>query len=143
MKVCKIDFEVIKQYWIEVDHFREPNKLIKPFVRRLGPHKTIFDNPRRIAYGLFCDGKLIGVTQLVQWSNTQVRYRTLNIRENFRGKNLGWYLLETAYNTDWRGCGNLFGWVRDTHYEWALRHKFFVIDSSWIDNHIAMERIMQ
>jgi len=50
MKVCKIDFEVIKQYWIEVDHFREPNKLIKPFVRRLGPHKTIFDNPRRIAY---------------------------------------------------------------------------------------------
>lgn len=140
--VKQIDFETLKNYWIEVDHFKDPNKRIVEVIKYLGPHTTPYSDPRRIAYGLYSNDILIGATQLVQWNKTHVRYRTLNVREEYRGQDLGWLLLSTAYKKDWQGCGNLFGWIRDTHFKWALRHNFVKYDNEWVDNHIAMERLM-
>lgn len=139
-EVKHIDFETIKNYWIEVDHFKDPNKRIVEVIKYLGPHTTPYDNPKRISYGLYDTDKLIGATQLVQWNETHVRYRTLNIRKEYRGQGLGWKLLETAYKTDWQGQGKLFGWIRNTHHRWAVSHGFIEIDSEWYDNHIGMEK---
>jgi len=142
MDIKEIDFETLKNYWIEVDHFKDPNKRIVEVIRSLGPHITTYSDPRRIAYGLYSGNTLIGATQLVQWSDTHVRYRTLNVREQFRGQDLGWYLLSSAYEKDWKGRGKLFGWIRNTHYPWAKKHGFVDLDSKWTDDHIAMERDM-
>lgn len=142
MDIKEIDFETLRSYWIEVDHFKDPNKRIVEVIKYLGPHTTPYSDPRRIAYGLYSNDILIGATQLVQWSKTHVRYRTLNIREEYRGQGLGWLLLSTAYERDWTGHGNLFGWIRDTHYNWAHAHNFVKYDKEWTDDHIAMERKM-
>lgn len=142
MIVKEITFETIKQYWIEVNHFNDPNKKIVEIIKKLGPYSTTYSDPRRISYGLFDKDRLIGVTHLVQWTENQVRYRTLNVRKEYRGNNLGWFLLENSYKKDWQGCGNLFGWIRDTHYNWAKLHNFIEVDYQWHDKHIAMERKM-
>jgi GNAT superfamily N-acetyltransferase len=140
--VKEIDFETLKNYWIEVDHFKDPNKRIVEVIKYLGPHTTPYHDPRRIAYGLYDNDKLIGATQLVQWEENRVRYRTLNVREEYRGEGFGWFLLASAYERDWKGCGKLFGWIRDTHYNWAKVHGFVEIDDKWTNDHIAMERKM-
>ena len=140
--VKKINFETIRDYWIEVNHFDDPNKQIHEVIYTLGPHNNPYEDPRRISYGLFDEEKLIGATQLVQWSETHVRYRTLNVREQYRGKDLGWYLLNTAYHQDWQMFEYIFGWIRDTHWNWAKRHDFVETDQHWTDNHIAMQRLM-
>ena len=140
--VKQIDFNTLKNYWIEVDHFKDPNKRIVEVIKYLGPHTTTYSDPKRIAYGLYNNETLIGATQLVQWSPTHVRYRTLNIREEYRGQDLGWYLVSAAWQQAWQGNGKLFGWVRNTHYNWATAHKFTELDTAWTDDHIAMERIM-
>lgn len=140
--IREIDYETLKRYWIEVDHFQDPNKKIIEIIKYLGPHVTPYTNPRRIAYGLYDKNELIGVTQLVQWNETHIRYRTLNIRKQYRGQGLGWFLLLTSYNRHWKGSGNLFGWVIDTHYKWAINHGFRDLDKQWTNDHIAMERIM-
>ena len=143
MDIKKIDFDTLKNYWIEVDHFKDPNKRIVEVIRYLGPHTTPYNDPRRIAYGLYSNDTLIGATQLVQWNETHVRYRTLNIKKEYRGKDLGWHLLSNAWKMDWKGCGKLFGWIRNTHCPWALAHGFTELDQAWTDDHIAMERVMQ
>jgi hypothetical protein len=145
MKVKQIDFDTLKDYWIEVDHFKDPNKRIVEVIRYLGPHTTPYSSPKRTAYGMYTpDRELIGATQLVQWNESHVRYRTLNIREEYRGVGLGWQLLRKAW-IDFKGLDstdNLFGWIRHTHYDWAEAHGFTVIDDCWIDGHIGMERKM-
>ena len=69
MDVARISFKDLKSYWIEVDHFKDPNKKIREVVRTLGPYRTEMPDPRRFSYGLFDDGRLVGVTHLVQWSD--------------------------------------------------------------------------
>jgi len=140
--VKRIDFKTLKNYWIEVDHFKDSNKRIVEIIKYLGPHTTPYSDPKRIAYGLYDGDMLIGATQLVQWNETHVRYRTLNVREAYRGQGLGWYLLTSSYYQDWKRCGKLFGWIRNTHYPWARAHGFVEIDNKWTDDHIAMERKM-
>ena len=78
----------------------------------------------------------------MKWNETHIRYRTLNVKKQYRGKNLGWYLLSNAWN-DWKNQGKLFGWIRDTHYDWAVKHNFVKIQNYWTDKHIAMERDMK
>jgi len=102
LEVRRIDFEEMKQYWIEVDHFKQPGKKIREVVRRLGPYECTIDDPRRVSYGLFHDNKMIGGTHLVQWDARWLRYRTLNIRKSYRGPDLGWILLRQAVNMDWQ-----------------------------------------
>ena len=53
MNVRRISFDELKSYWIEVDHFRDPDKKIREVVRRLGPMESSIADPRRESYGLF------------------------------------------------------------------------------------------
>ncbi len=144
MDVNRISFEEIKSYWVEVDHFGIPNKRIKDVVRRLGAHQSTLENPRRISYGLFDNGRMIGVTHLVEWSQQWLRYRTINVREQYRGRDLGWYLLRTAVNMDWQDWKTpdkyVFGWVKRDHLAWSLAHGFKPVDDRWHEDHIAVVR---
>lgn len=141
MDVVHISFNDLKSYWVEVDHFKDPNKKIRELVRYLGPYKSEMTNPRRFSYGLFDGPDLVGVTHLVQWSDALVRYRTLNVRPSHRGRDLGSFLLISAIIMDWRAqdC-DLFGWIRRDHQPWALAHGFDPLDGSWHDDHIAMTK---
>ena len=135
--VKKITFPEIKNYWIEVDHFKEPNKKVIEVITSLGHLKNTLEQPRRQSYGLFLRERLIGVTKLVEWENEFVRYRTLNIRKEFRGSDLGWSLLMEAYSDGWQQR-NLFGWVRRSHYDWSRSKGFVELDGIWNEDHIAM-----
>lgn len=137
MDTKEIDFETLKNYWIEVEHFPAEH-VIKDVIRVLGAHITPYSSPKRIAYGLYSNNKLIGATQLVQWDKGVVRYRTINIRKEYRGKDLGWMLISNALKMHWTDYNKLFGWVKLTHFDWARKHGFKEIDTDWTDGHIAM-----
>lgn len=139
-RIKHIDFESLKSYWIQVDHFRDPSKRILDVISTLGPYKTIYKDPKRQAYGLFNEDKIIGVTQLVEWEPHLIRYRTINILPEYRGNDLGWFLLEGAWKMDWSHCDTMMGWVRDTHYDWSLKHGFKE-EGDWYDGHIRMEKV--
>lgn len=141
MDVARISFSLLKSYWIEVDHFKDPDKNIRELVRRLGPYVSELSDPRRFSYGLYDNEKLVGVTHLVQWSDALVRYRTLNVLQSHRGRDLGAFLLGSAIKLDWRGLDHdLFGWIRREHQPWALNHGFMPLDGTWHDDHIAMTK---
>ena len=144
MDVNRITFDDIKSYWIEVDHFGDPKKKIREVVRQLGAHETPLEDPRRFSYGLFDDGQLIGVTHLVEWSQHWLRYRTINVRKQYRGRDLGWFLLCSAVNMDWQDWKTpdkcVFGWVKRNHLAWSLAHDFKPVDDRWHDDHIAVVR---
>lgn len=142
MQVRHIEFEVIKNYWIEVNHFNDPNKKYAPIVRQLGHLNCELPNPKWYCYGLFDGPLLIGVTQFIEWSQDTVRYRTLNIRPAYRGRDLGRFLVFEAYKMDWSQFRYLFGWVRESHYAWARRQNFKEVDGVWNDGHIAMIKNM-
>ncbi len=142
MDVTLISFDDLKSYWVEVDHFGNPDKKIREVVRRLGPYESAITDPRRASYGLFDGEQLVGVTPLVQWNDSWVRYRTLNVSRTHRGRDLGWFLLRSAIDTDWRDWKAadkyVFGWVRRDHQAWSIAHDFKPFDGRWHDNHIAM-----
>ncbi len=139
MDVARISFSVLKSYWIEVDHFKDPHKKIREVVRRLGPYESVTLDPRRFSYGLYDNEELVGVTHLVQWSDHLVRYRTLNVRHSHRGRDLGAFLLKSAIKLDWLPSDHdLFGWIRREHQPWAINHGFKPLDGTWHDDHIAM-----
>ncbi|MEE8257886.1 MAG: acyl carrier protein [Acidobacteriota bacterium] len=146
MEVKRIHFEELKHYWIEVDHFKKPDKKIREVVRVLGPYACTIDDPRRESYGLFRDGKMIGGTHLVQWDARWLRYRTLNVREPYRGPDLGWILLRRAINLDWQDWKvpdrYLFGWIRRPHVPWSLAHGFKKIGGRWHEDHLGMIRTL-
>ncbi len=147
VKIERIPFRELKQYWIEVDHFHRPDKKIREVVRTLGPYICTIENPRRQSYGIFLSGKLIGVTHLVQWDGHWLRYRTLNIREPYRGPDdLGWKLLRRAVDMDWRDWKidgrYLFSWARRSHVPWSLAHGFETVDNNWHGEHMAMRRTL-
>jgi N-acetylglutamate synthase-like GNAT family acetyltransferase len=141
MDVERISFDDLKSYWIEVDHFKDPNKKIRELVRKLGPYESEMMDPRRFSYGLYDKGELVGATHLVQWSDHLVRYRTLNVRQSHRGKDHGSFLLKSAINMDWHSSDHdLFGWIRREHQPWAIIHGFKPLDGTWHDDHIAMTK---
>ncbi len=145
VEIERISFAELKQYWIEVDHFRQPDKKIREVVRTLGPYTCAIEDPRRQSYGMLVDGGLIGVTHLVQWDGNWLRYRTLNIREAYQGpEDLGWKLLRRAVDMDWRDWKldgrYLFSWARRSHVAWSLAHGFEAVTDTRHGEHIAMRR---
>ena len=123
METRQISWETLKAYWKEVNHFNfHPGKKYKEIITQLGPFK-IECEPRCQAYGLF-DNKLIGVTQLTEWSpqKSWIRFRTINIREEYRNQELGWKLLLDALN-EWN-YEFLFGWLRQDYYHARFFSKF-------------------
>ncbi len=146
MEVKRIRFEDLKRYWIKFDHFKKPGKTIREVVRILGPYECTIDDPRRESYGLFHDGEMIGGTHLVQWDGRWLRYRTLNVREPYRGRDLGWVLLYRAVNLDWQDWKvpgrYLFGWIRRPHVPWSLAHGFKETGGKWHEDHVGMIRAL-
>ena len=146
MDVNRISFDQLKAYWIEVDHFADPGKKFRNVVRSLGDSRSPLADPARFSYGLFDSGELIGVTHLVQWDEDWLRYRTLNIRQGYRSRDLGWYLLRTAVAQDWKdgvpAPPYIFGCVRRQHQGWSIAHGFTPAAGRWVDGHIAMIKPM-
>ena len=144
MVVNRVHFEELQRYWIEVDHFKKPGKKIREVVRILGPYECTIDDPRRESYGLFHDGGIIGVTQLMQWDARWLRYRTLNVRTPYRGRGLGWMPLLGAVDLDWRDWKvpgrYLFGGIRRPHLSWSLAHGFKGTGGRWHEDHMGMIR---
>ncbi len=140
LRIEPISFSTIKTYWIEVDHFQDPNKTYVEFPRTLGHLSSNIQSPKSQCYGLYATTQLIGVTQLIEWAPLMVRYRTINIRPEYRGQDLGYFLLETAVTRDWQNFRQLFGWVRRPHYAWSIQHGFKELDGIWTDDHIAMTK---
>ena len=56
MDVTRISFDDLKSYWVEFDHFRDPDKKTREVVRQLGLYESAITDPRRASYGLF-DGE--------------------------------------------------------------------------------------
>lgn len=140
MRVEKISFDQLCDYWRKVNHFNDPNKKYDEVISRLGHHVTPFRDPPRASYGLFDGSNLIGATHLVKWNENWLRMRTINIRAEYRGRNLGQFLLQTALEKNWRDENTLFGWFRDSAYPWALKQGFLAVDHQWQDQHIAMTK---
>ncbi len=46
MDVTRISFDDLKSYWVEFDHFGDPDKKIREVVRRLGPYESTITDPR-------------------------------------------------------------------------------------------------
>lgn len=147
IEVKQIDFDTLVAYWKEVNHFNDPDKKYRLHVKKLGPFTTEYENPRIISYGLFDtywgSGQMIGATQLVEWKKpSTIRFRTINIRKEYRHQDLGWYLLEEAHAMDWPAYDKLFGWMALRKLDWALDHGFEVIEGSEQNNHIGVIKEM-
>ena len=145
--VKEIRFDDLKTFWIDNDHFENPlTKRYPLLIKQLGIHKCTYETPAYKCYGLFYEDKygelMIGGTMLTQWQPNRIRYRTLHIVKEHRGNDLGWHLLETAWNMHWKGMGHLWGHIKDTHYRWALSHGFWETDTRWTDEHIGMYKVM-
>jgi hypothetical protein len=106
-------------------------------IQRIGHFKNYIQNQQVIDYGLFSGGDLIGVTVIYQWNLTWARFRTIHIKKEFRGNNLGASLLATAYKEHWPSkC--LIGWMRKSIFSWAHKFGFEDIDNVVNDQHRLM-----
>ena len=85
---------------------------------------------------------MIGETQLVEWNSAVVRFRTINIRKEWRNQNLGWCLLEESFNQDWSDHMSMFGWLKINKLNWAQNLGFTTIGDEK-DNHIGVIREMR
>lgn len=139
--IKRIDWHTLVEYWKTVDHFKDPNKRYNTHINQLGPYFTPYKNPRKINYGLYDGDNLIGVTQLVEWQKNIVRYRTINVLNTYRGEDLGWRLLYSAWASDWTDYEHLIGWIRGNHIAWAEDHGFEKY-GDYMDDHIMMIRDM-
>ncbi len=137
-KVRHIEYEKVSDFWRENEHFsREDLKGGVFDVKRLGHFRNFIQNPKTLSYGLYKGEDLIGVTAFYQWNLAWVRFRTIHIKEEFRGHNLGASLLAKAYFND---CPSksIFGWMRSNIYGWAEKFGFEAIDQVINDQHKAM-----
>jgi hypothetical protein len=135
IKVKEISFDTLKTYWTDQKHF-DADHDCKEVVRYLGTHINAYTDPKRKCYGLYYLDEIIGGTQLVQWNEDVVRYRTINVKPKYRGYDLGWYLIQQGLQ-DFQ-CSKLFGWIKHNHIDWAKKHGFYEVDHCWTDKHIAM-----
>ncbi len=132
MHIQKLSFVQIKKYWIDNNHFSNVDgKKINRVVNQLGPYTIEVDHPRIQAYGLIDNDTIIGVTQFHQWTDNEVRFRTINIIDEYRGSNLGYAFLETLINQEWDTMLRLIGWLREPAFPWAQRNGFFKTNGIW------------
>lgn len=134
---------MLKDYWIEVEHFHVPNKNINEKVTKLGPYKSKFSAADQftISYGLFDDMYMIGGTQILQWDNNTIRWRTNNIRETHRGEGLFYQFLSSIVKEDWNKNDWLIGWFRSSATWWPPRYNFQEYDGI-IHSHDGDQYIM-
>ncbi|NQY99630.1 MAG: hypothetical protein HRT45_03055 [Bdellovibrionales bacterium] len=135
-----ISFEEISDFWRETNHFRGSDSVSKVYVRHLGPYLSEFEKPPFQSFA-FADGEeIVAATQLVNWNKSWVRYRTIHVRQQYRGAGLGHELLRLAHQNYWPNK-HVFGWVRRTHLDWSLKHGFERLTEAWYDDHTPMLKI--
>lgn len=147
MEVKRITWNELKNFWIKYNHFRVKNKKYVEVIRQLGPYKIEYKNPRCQAYGLF-DDRLVGATQLTDWSDEFIRARTIRIEKEYRGNDAGWYLMSTALLDSWDLSKKLFGWYPDFFIWWPLKYGWeiysdFMEDEYAAEKHCAMIRSLE
>jgi hypothetical protein len=142
LKVKHIDFPQLVQYWKENNHFKQKKFFYYDVVKKLGPFHSNIRHPIRHNYGLFYEEEMIGGTHLIDWERDTVRFRTINISHRYRGHDLGWYLIEKAWEMDWQARSYLFGWLNTEYEWWAKRHEFDLLESSRTDTHVGIKKEM-
>ena len=125
-KIKRIEFSIIKDYWIKVGHFHVPNKIITEKVPQLGIYKSEYnmENQKTQAYGLFDGDYMMGGTQIIEWNNSIIRWRANNIRESYRGNGLFYDLLSTIIANEWSDKTMLIGWFRSAAMWWPPLYNF-------------------
>lgn len=128
--VQQIPFEMIQKYWVEVKHFHTANKVITEQVTQLGPYKSSYEwgKQNTQAYGLFDDDYMIGGTQILEWEHNVIRWRTNNIRIEYRGQGLFYKFLSTIIVNDWSHKDLLIGWFRSSAMWWPPIYGFEMYD---------------
>jgi hypothetical protein len=137
MRVERISDEDVARFWVENKHWEEGQVSASHDIRQLGHFKNHLVSPKRIAYGLFDKKPLIGVTMMYEWNSQWVRYRTIHLLTSYRKKGLSHPFLRVAYDMDWKDK-SVFGWVRQSHYDWSIKAGFEEIDGVWNESHIGM-----
>ena len=109
---------------ITLDHI----KLMNEYCETLGQFTSKNKKPNYNHYGLYHDNELIGVTSIQEFSDyaylpdNAVRYRYLYIDEKHRGNDLAYKLISYLVPDK-----PLFGYAKDTHIEWCIKHGFEAI----------------
>lgn len=125
MKIKQIQFSQLVDYWKDTEHFAHvPNKKYNEIIKYLGPFECKLENPKAISYGVFDGDKMIGGTQIQEWDETTVRFRTVNIREEYRGKNLGYWMIKRSILSDWFTYELVIEWMRDSIIRWCESNGF-------------------
>jgi hypothetical protein len=137
LKFEVISFETLGEFWRETKHFAGTDSKGKPYVNRLGPYQSDFEQPPFMAFAIRFNKEVIAATQFVNWSEGWVRYRTIHVKEPFRGNGLGFRLLCYGHKRSWPEK-DVFGWVRQSHLGWSLHHGFRPLSNQWHGSHIAM-----
>ena len=106
---------------ITLDHLQQMGE----YCGYLGILKSKNESPKYNHYGLYDVNKLIGVTSIQEFSDhlhlpdNAVRYRYLYIDEEYRGNDLAYKMLNYLVPTR-----PLFGYAKNTHISWCLKHGF-------------------
>ena len=135
MKVKRISWGELKNYWIEVNHFEDKAKEYTEIVKTLGHFECGFNTPRVEAYGLFKNDYMIGATQMIQWNKNWNRFRTVNIREKYRGNNLGVFMVDQAAFLFDIASKYLFAWVRVDYIDYFTKTGFEKISELVVDKY--------
>ena len=106
---------------ITLDHVQRMSE----YCGNLGALKSKNKSPKYNHYGLFDNTELIGVTSIQEFSDfihlpdDAVRYRYLYVDEEYRGNDLAYKMLNYLVPTK-----PLFGYAKNTHIPWCLKHGF-------------------
>ena len=124
--VRQIEWETFVKFLFSRSHITLNHlQKMSEYCSTLGQLKSKNKSPKFNHYGLYKDNTLIGVTSIQEFSdflylpNDSVRYRYLYIDEKYRGNDIAYKLLNYLVPS-----GPLFGYAKNTHIEWCLRHGF-------------------
>ena len=137
LQVRAVRFDELVDYWRETRHFPDEDKVYTEVLGYLGPFQRTVVEPRRISYGLFHGSRMMGATHVTEWSEEWIRFRTINIRPEYRGLDLGWQFLDSVLKRDWADRKTVFGWFRREALGWAEKHGFRELDGILYGNHKA------
>lgn len=124
--VRTIEWETFVKFLFSRSHITlEHVQGMSEYCGKLGIFKSKNKSPKYTHYGLFDDNKLIGVTSIQEFSdfvylpNDSVRYRYLYVDEEYRGNDLAYKMLNYLVPS-----GPLFGYAKNSHIPWCLKHGF-------------------
>ena len=124
--VRKIQWETFVKFLFSRSHITLSKvQRMKEYCDSLGKLKSKNVSPEYNHFGLFKDNTLIGVTSIQEFSDFNYlpknakRYRYLYIDEEYRGNDLSYKMLNYLVPS-----GPLFGYAKNNHIGWCLKHGF-------------------